>query len=283
MTSEAKERESARTEPTTKMNAGSESDGRVLPTALVSRSLNLPQSLDSALFLAVTTGLMLYWGYTYYRGFYSRLSYGEPVPLDDSPRYLLKTATIIFGALFILTNLSSSIAPRPKKIVTRSDAIGANLVPFAFVCYLIIWTGTAFFDWFLIGFLCFMAVTVVVLTFLKRDVMSSAGDYHRWHRIIVFGGVGLALGNFIFSTNGRVDATRLIEGNWDEGSTVTFDMVNPDSIFDRKTYAFIENRDDSYYFVEMSDPAPKRPKLMVIPASDVESATIQRMNEDGPR
>lgn len=260
------------------ISAPSEAGKRDGGVSEIRKNSDFGRLLDSALLIAITTGLMFYWGYSYYNGYYERLSYGQPLPLDSAPRYVLKTATVLLGGMYIVFNSSpylKHIHPNPK---SRSEALNANGFVLVALLGLLIWSATNFFDWFLVIFLSVILASVIGFTLLKLAVLHLWDRDGRTANLIILIGLGILLGQLVFSTQGRVEATKLIEGSWEHGSTISFEMRDYLSPFDGERFALVEHRDGDYYVTEIANPAPKKPKLFIVPDSEIRSATIERMD-----
>lgn len=236
--------------------------------------------LDSALLVAIATGLMFYWGYSYYEGFYGRLSFGRNIPLDSAPKYVVTTANIVVGAFFTVAVARPYMRYIHANPRTRVEAFDANGFILFFVIGLMVWSGTRFFDWVVITALGVLVLLIILATLARMSVL------HIWDKDsrtvnLTFGVVfAIILAELLFTTHGRVDATKLIEGNSNEASTIVFDMRDDSSQFEGNRYGLVEHREGHYYFVEIADPAPKRPQLFVVADTEVRSAVIRRMDED---
>lgn len=241
----------------------------------------LVSALDSAFLLAATTGLMVFWGFTYYASFYQRVGFEELTAFDATQKYLLKSAVTIAGLAFLTLSLWDMYRPRGAPPTNPVEAFVANAFYLSIFVILFVWQ-TSFFTPSLAWTLGLVTAGISLATLFGKAVWQLYDDFPPALQTAVWILLGLAIGTLCFAAKGTAEATKLIEGMLSSGSTIELHMRDESSPFHGRTFPLVEQVSDRYYVVDLAKPAPGSPTLFVVEASEVEYAAIGRMSANDP-
>lgn len=227
--------------------------------------------------LAVVTAILYFIGYSYYAGYFSRLSVPAPYSNLDTSDCVIRAFTNFVPTLYVLFFLVTSPSLRIRRPVSRRQALYSNLTILV-GCFLLLTYSLSleFFNWF-IGIYLASALAVTMAAALVKASLVGIIDasYGGVAGRIYYAVLLVWFASVYFGAQGEHDAKRLMEGTLERSSTVTLTMRDPRSGFNGRTFALITIRDDHYYVVEQASSAPERPAVFAIPSAEVVAAELQ--------
>jgi hypothetical protein len=232
------------------------------------------QIIESAGFVAMVTAVLYFMGYSYYAGFFERLSLPPPYPELSTSDYFLQAFSSLTG---LLVAALLSIPYRSTLPTTIWQAFWVNS---AFIIVPLFLAQNARSDGFLGQGLALILAAVVVVAIsasvLKRSIIKLLT--WRWGiaGAIAYGfGIFLFFGDY-FRLEGDADATRFIEGRLQPSSSVVLLTSNPESPVNGERLLVALMRNGDFYLVRQESPAPITPLVYFVPGSEVRTATMQR-------
>jgi hypothetical protein len=230
--------------------------------------------IESAGFVALVTAILYFMGYSYYAGFFERISLPPPYPELSTSDYFLQAFSSLTG---LLVAALLSVPYRTTAPTTIGQAFWVNS---AFIIVPLILAQDARANGFLVEGLALLlgavAVVAVIASIWKRSVMKLLT--WRWGTA---GAIAYGFGIFIFLSvyfrlEGAADAARFIEGRFQPSSSVVLLTSDPASPVNGKRLLVALTRDGDFYLVRQEVPAPTAPHVYFVPASEVRTATMQR-------
>jgi hypothetical protein len=248
-------------------------------SAMVLPGTRLANALDSALIVAATTGLVVFWGYSYYASFYGAIGYEGLASTGSTSKYAMKSAVIIFGIIFLCLTFAGQYRPKGSPPVNMAQAFVANAFYLSLVVVLFLWQLT--FASRGLG-IVFLACTggIILATLFGKAIWQLYENFMPWLQTMMWILISLGIGTLLFIAKGTDDAMKFLEGRLDSGSTIEIQMKDGNSILDGRTFGLVEQTDALYYLVELSKPASSDPRLYVVEIEEVELAVIQSMDGD---
>ena len=230
---------------------------------------------ESAGFVALVTAILYFMGYSYYAGFFERLSLPPPFPELSTTDYFLQAFSSLSGLIAVAM---MSIPYRSVVPTTIWQALWVNSV---FVIMPIVLAQNArsggFLDQNLEVVLGAVAVAGLVASVLRLSIMRLLT--WRWGitGVIAYGfGIFLFFGDY-FRLEGAADATQFIEGRSESSSSIVMQTSDPESPVNGVRLLVALARDGDFYLVQQESPAPKAPIVYFVPESEVLTATMQRV------
>ncbi len=242
----------------------------------VRNTLSLPlRIVESAGFVALVSAILYFMGYSYYAGFFERISLPPPFPELSTSDYFLR-------AFFSLDGLIAAVlVSLPYRGVVPTTIWQACWVNGAFIITPIILAQNARSNEFLTQglalFLGAVAVAAIVASILKRSIMKLLTWRWGLSGALAYGFSVVIFFALYFRLEGAADATKLIEGRHQPSSSVilqTQDLKSP--INGAHLFVALE-RNGAFYLVEPEVSASNAPRVHFVPASEVRSATMQRV------
>lgn len=230
--------------------------------------------IESAGFVALVTAILYFMGYSYYAGFFERISLPPPYPELSTSDYFLQAFSSLTG---LIVAALVSIPYRTTVPTTIGQAFWVNS---AFIIVPLILAQNArsngFLEQGLALFLAAVAAVAIVASVLKRSIMKLLT--WRWG---IAGAIAYGFGIFLFFSvyfrlEGIADATRFIEGRLHPTSSVVLLTSDPESPVNGERLLVALARDGDFYLVRQESPAPVAPLVYFVPASEVRTATMQR-------
>jgi hypothetical protein len=232
--------------------------------------------VESAGFVALVSAIFYFMGYSYYAGFFERISLPPPFPELSTSDYFLRAFFSLDG---LIAAVLVSIPYRNSVPTTVWQALWVNS---AFIITPLILVQNARANEFLTQglalFLGAVVVVAVVASAWKRSMMTLLN--WRWGLV---GAIAYGFGVFLFFAvyfrlQGTADATRLIEGRLEPSSSVVLQTQDPESPLNGARLLVALARDGDFWLVRPEVPAPSAPSVHFVPASEVRSATMQRVS-----
>ena len=221
--------------------------------------------------LTLTTGVSLVVGYNYYQGYYRRLGVPEGlVPLANLD--LLTASLKVFLSLTLAMTLVFTFErlrnpPTIRLAIERNIVFSVSLISVAILLDFLVLQS-----WIAAG--TFVALIVVsILTGRLSETIIDLLFYKNNIVVYTLISLGVLLVTFVPNDRGERDAVRLIEGQAN-GRLVSFQMTNPSSVFEGRSYVLVCHSDDLYIVTDPEDVAPENPTVYVIPSTDVLSLSI---------
>ena len=232
------------------------------------------RTIESAGFVALATAVLYLMGYSYYAGFFERISLPPPFPELSTSDYFVRAFSSASG---LVAAAMVSIPARSVVPATIWHALWANgafiVVPLLLGQHA---RSTGFLDQGLVLILGAVAVVGVTASLLKRSAVRLLTA--RWGLV---GALSYAFGLLLFfgvyfRLEGSADATKLIEGRLQPSSTVVLQTGDPRSPVDGARLLVALARGGGFYLVQQASPAPVAPVVYFVPEAEVLTATIQR-------
>jgi hypothetical protein len=236
--------------------------------------------VESAGFVALVSAILYFMGYSYYAGYFERLSLPSPFPELSTTDYFLQAFSSLSGLIIAVL---VSIPYRSTVPTTIWEALWVNS---AFIIMPLILAQNARSNGFLgEGLALVLGVAVVaglVASLLKLSIMKLMTA--RWG---LAGALAYAFGffsffSFYFRLEGAADATRLIEGRLDGSASVVLQTKDKDTAANGVPLLVALARNGQFYLVPQASPAPEAPVVYFVPESEVRSATIHRAATAAP-
>jgi hypothetical protein len=231
------------------------------------------RAIESAGFVALVTAVFYFIGYSYYAGFFERISLPAPYPELGTSDYFLQAFSSLDGFV------AAALVSIPYLSVVPTTVWQALWVNSVFVIVPIVLGRNAsaggFLDQTLALVLGAVAAGAIVASLLKLSVMRLFTWRWGLAGAIAYGFGILLLFSIYFRLEGAADATRFIEGRLQPSTSVvlqTNDAASPVN-GERLLVALMR---DGYYLVRQESPAPEAPIVYFVPASEVRTATMQR-------
>jgi hypothetical protein len=252
------------------------SDATTAPQEFGSVFSKLPlHVIESAGFVALVTAILYYMGYSYYAGFFERLSLPPPFPELSTTDYFLQAFSGLSG---LIAAALMSIPYRSVAPTTIWQALWVNSV---FVIMLIVLAQNAlaggFQDQNLALVLGAIAAAGLVTSVLRRSIMRLLT--WRWG---LAGAIAYGFGFFLFfgdyfHLEGAAAATKFIEGRLEPSSSIVVQTGDPESPVNGERLLVVLARGGWFYLVQQESPAPEDPVIYLVPESEVRTATMQRV------
>jgi hypothetical protein len=252
------------------------SDPGGLPQENTSVLQKLPlHVIESAGFVALVTAILYYMGYSYYAGFFERISLPPPFPELSTTDYFLQAFSSLSGLL------AAAMMSIPYRSVVPTTIWHALWVNSAFVIMPIVLAQNAhsggFLDQNLALFLGAVAAAGLVASVLKRSIMRLLTWRWGLAGAIAYGfGIFLFFGDY-FRLEGAADATKFIEGRREPSSSIVLQTSDPESPINGVRLLVALARGGGFYLVQQASPAPEAPVVYFVPESEVLTATMQRV------
>jgi hypothetical protein len=232
------------------------------------------QFVESAGFVALVSAILYFMGYSYYAGFFERISLPPPYPELSTSDYFLQTFSSLDG---LIAAVLVSIPYRSAVPTTIREAFWVNG---AFIITPIILAQNARSNGFLTQGLALLLGAVVVAAIIASLVRLSIMKLLTW-RWGLAGAIAYGFGIFLFFSvyfrlEGIADATRFIEGRLHPSSSVVLQTSDAASPVNGERLLVALARDGDFYLVQQESPAPIAPLVYFVPASEVRTATMQR-------
>jgi hypothetical protein len=260
--------EDAHVSPVSDATTPPREDGSLLP--------KLPlRVIESAGFVALVTAILYFMGYSYYAGFFERLSLPPPFPELSTSDYFLQAFSSLTGLLV------ATLVSIPYRSTVPTNIGQAFWVNSAFIIVPIILAQDARANGFLVQelalFLGAVAAVAVIASLLKRSLMKLLTWRWGLSGAVAYGfGIFLFLGVY-FRLEGAADATRLIEGRLHPSASIVVQTHDAASPVNGIRLLVALARDGDFYLVQQASPAPDAPLVLYVPASEVRTATMQRV------
>jgi hypothetical protein len=231
--------------------------------------------IESAGFVALVTAILYFMGYSYYAGFFERISLPPPFPELSTSDYFLQAFSSLTGLLV------ATLASIPYRSAVPATIAQAFWVNSAFIIVPIILAQDARANGFLVQglalFLIAVAAIAIVASVLKLSIMKLLTWRWGLSGAIAYGfGIFLFFGVY-FRLEGSADATRLIEGQLHPSSSIVLQTHDAASPVNGIRLLVALARDGDFYLVQQAAPAPAAPLIYYVPASEVRTATFQRV------
>ena len=231
--------------------------------------------IESAGFVALVTAILYYMGYSYYAGFFERLSLPPPFPELSTTDYFLQAFSSLSG---LIAAAMMSIPYRSVVPTTIWQALWVNSV---FVIMPIVLAQNAqsegFLDQNLALILAAVAAAGLVASVLRRSIMRLLTWRWGLAGAIAYGfGIFLFFGDY-FRLEGAAEATKFIEGRLEPSSTIVLQTRDPESPVNGERLLVALAREGDFYLVQQESPAPEDPVIYLVPESEVRTATMQRV------
>ena len=235
--------------------------------------------LESAGFIAITSGVFYFMGYSYYAGFFERLSFPAPYPELSTSDYFIRAFTSVTG-LFFLAGWIDNLANRFVQPRTLGEAFRVN-APFILVPTILLEFA------YIGGYLNQRVAVPLILTFAVGVLGTAVRQSIAW--AITSAGAGIGIGatvgaaliliyifSIYFGAMGEADAVKFIEGRKSGTTTAVIETTDPESTINGTPLLLALDRGSRFYLVKQQIPAPIAPLVFVVPESEVLSLTIQR-------
>jgi hypothetical protein len=231
------------------------------------------RAIESAGFLALVTAIFYFMGYSYYAGFFARISLPPPYPELRTSDYFLRAFSSLTGILVVLVSI-------PYRSAVPATIWQAFWINSAFIIVPLILAHNArsngFLDQSLALILGVVAAVAIIASIWKLSVMKLLTSGWELAGAIAYGFGILLIFSVYFELEGAADATRFIEGRLHPSSSIVLQTSDPESPVNGERLLVALMRGGSFYLVQQESPAPEAPVAYFVPESEVLSATIQR-------
>ncbi|MGH2618723.1 MAG: hypothetical protein ACRDJC_26135 [Thermomicrobiales bacterium] len=235
--------------------------------------------IESAGFVALVTAILYFMGYSYYAGFFARISLPPPYPELSTSDYFLQAFSSLTG---LLVAAMASI-PYRSTVPTIWQAFWVNS---AFIIVLLILGQNArsngFLEQGLALFLAAVVAAAILASVLKLSIMKLLTWRWGLAGAIAYGFGILLFFSVYFRLEGAADATRFIEGRLQPSASVVLQTSDAASPVNGTRLLVALARGDGFYLVQQEAPAPVAPIVYYVPESEVRTATMQRVSEAIP-
>ena len=251
------------------------SDPAELPQENTSVLQKLPlRAIESAGFVALVTAILYFMGYSYYAGFFERISLPPPYPELGTTDYFLRAFSGLSGLL------AASLASIPYLTVVPTTVWQAFWVNAPFLVVPLVLGQNArsngFLDQDLALILGAVAAIGVIASLLKLSALRLLTMRWGLAGAIAYGfGIFLFFGAY-FRLEGSADATKFIEGRLQPSSTIVLQTRDTESPVNG-TPLLVALARGGFYLVQQASPAPEDPVVYFVPDIEVVTATMQRV------
>jgi hypothetical protein len=230
--------------------------------------------IESAGFVALVTAILYFMGYSYYAGFFERLSLPAPYPELSTTDYFLQAFSSLSG-LIVAVLVSIPFRSTVSRSIWEALWVNSAFIIMPLLLAQDAWSG-GFLGQELALVLGAAVIVGLVASLWQRSVMRLMTA--RWG---LAGAVAYAFASFsffsvFFRLEGAADATRLIEGRLDGSASVVVQTKDEDSTVDGVPLLVVLARNGQFYLVQQQSPAPDAPVVYFLPEAEVRSATIHR-------
>jgi hypothetical protein len=252
--------------PTSETTAQPKAENPVPPE----RSLRI---IESASFVAVVTAAFYFMGFSYYRGYFERISLPPPFPELSTTDYFLRAFSSLTGLIVAV------LVTLPYRSTVPTTIWQALWVNSAFIVMPLVLglsaRASGFLNPTLAVILGGVALVTVIASLFKLSAMKLMTM--RWG---LAGALAYAFALFsffggYFRLEGAADATALIEGRLEPSTMIVLQTKDPESPVNGEPLLVALAR-GGYYLVRQESPAPDVPVVYFVPESEVVTATIQR-------
>jgi hypothetical protein len=231
--------------------------------------------IESAGFVALVTAILYFMGYSYYAGFFERISLPPPYPELSTSDYFLQAFSSLSGLLV------AALLTIPYRSTVPTTIWQAFWVNSAFIIVPLILAQNARSNGFLTQGLALLLAAVTVAAIIASVLKLSIMKLLTW-RWGIAGAIAYGFGIFIFFSvyfrlEGAADATSFIEGRLQPSSSIVLLTSDPESPVNGERLLVALARGGDYYLVQQASPAPAAPLVFYVPASEVRTATMQRV------
>jgi len=240
----------------------------------------LSRYVGPTLILALVTAFFYFVGRGYYWAFFRRLSLSS-IDLNFPITSYFMVAIPPCLMIFVLSIISFHGAK--KRPTTFFQALRGNLVFIALFVFAIIFLLRIWENWFYTVVIVQGLICVVGFVLYSIRHRSTANLFYRhlwpysWLWRIVWSIGGMLCLSLFAAFMGDTDATKLIEGTLASSSEITLELKSTNINLQSKSLILVYHHNGNYYVVEKSKPAPKRPRVYIIPDSQVKMATLRRI------
>ncbi len=229
--------------------------------------------IESASFVALATAILYYMGYSYYAGFFERISLPPPFPELSTADYFLRAFSSLAGLL------AAAMVSIPYRSVVPTTILSAFWVNSAFIIVPLVLGQNARSTGFLTQDLVLVLGAVIAISIVASVLRQSVMKLLTW-RWGLAGALAYAFGIFLFfgvyfRLEGSAEATAFIEGRLQPSSTIVLRTRDTESPANEVPLLVALAR-GGFYLVRQESPAPEAPVVYFVPESEVLTATIQR-------
>jgi hypothetical protein len=225
--------------------------------------------------VALVTAIFYFMGYSYYAGYFERLSLPSPFPELSTSDYFLQAFSSLDGLV------AAALVSIPNRSVAPTTIWQALWVNAAFVIVpIILWRNAAsagFLDDKMALFLGAVAAIGVVASLLRMSIMKLLTWRWGFAGAVAYGFAVFLFFSIYFRAEGAADATRFIEGRLHPSTSVVLRTSDTASPVNGEPLLLALARGDGFYLVQQESPAPPAPVVYFVPESEVRTATMQRV------
>jgi len=236
------------------------------------------RAMESASLIALVTAVLYFMGYSYYEGFFERISVPAPFPELSTNDYFVRAFSSLSG---LVAAAGGSIGQRSLRSAAPNTIWQALWVNGPFIIVPLILgqhaRSNGFLDQGLVLILGAIAGVGVVASLLKRSTLrllrmqwGLASTLSYAFGILLFFGV-------YFRLEGSANATRFIEGRLEPSSRIVLKTRDTESPVNGVPLLVALARDGAFYLVQQASPAPVAPIVYFVPESEVLTATMQQL------
>jgi hypothetical protein len=230
--------------------------------------------------VALVTAILYFMGYSYYAGFFERLSLPSPFPELSTTDYFLRAFSSLSGLIIAV------LVSIPYRSTVPTTIWGALWVNSAFLIMPLILAVNARSNGFLgQGLALVLGAAIVaglVASLLKLSIMKLMTARWGLAGAVAYAFAFFSFFSFYFRLEGAADATRLIEGRLEGSASVVLHTKDEDSAANGVPLLVALARNGQFYLVQQAFPAPEAPIVYFVPESEVRSATIHRAGTASP-
>lgn len=236
--------------------------------------------IESAGFVALVTAILYFMGYSYYAGYFERLSLPAPFPELSTTDYFLRAFSSLSG-LIVAVLVSIPFRSTVPRTIWEALWVNSAFIIMPLVLARDAWSG----EYLGQGLALVLGAAVaagLAASLLKRSIVKLLTA--RWG---LAGAVAYAFAFFsffsiFFRMEGAADATRLIEGRLESSASVVLRTKDEDAAVGGVPLLVALARNGQFYLVRQQTPAPEAPVVYFVPESEVRSATIHRPGAGPP-
>ena len=233
--------------------------------------------LESAGLVAGASAFFYFMGYSYYAGFFKRLSFPRPFPELAPSEYFSRAftdlVTIVPIVIFIIVRVLL-LDDTSRIDVVKRRAIPIVLVPISLLLY----------AW-IFGFLnpvivLLLAPPIVggIFAIIRPKVdryMGKHRDFFQISLVLVSTAIAVLFLSIYFQFYGGRQAELMLERRVGWTPLVSMQLREPNPSVEGKSLLLVLLRDNRYYLAQPESPAPRWPELFIVPESEVLFAETQ--------
>lgn len=238
--------------------------------------------LEPAIFPAIITSCLYFFGYGYLSSYYGNLSISLKLIDFQLSDYLLAGLIPVLFALFFIIVSFWSWKQKPEKHITVIFSNFIFTIQFLIICLYLVPVFEN--ESLLITYIFIFVVVVILIILINTYFNDKSIPYELYNKNIYWEGfLILILIIFVFSVaciSGNIVAEQTIQGNNSHSKDVKLILKdkNVSDEIENKSLILIVIDENKFYFIEKNETLRKYPKLYIIPSDQIKIVILKQNN-----